>query len=292
MAVLPITLIWVIFTAMAMDLQVFKTRALSAIVFGIILIAGLVTTSWAFVLLFAVVVYLTAREYIHLQSIILKLAPNTQANILYAVSAVLVYLFIASRTSEPVLNIPNNNLITYLGTGLLLLAMCMGMYQKTSLLIPMALGWLYTSVGLGLLVHVYAYNSFLPLALIVLIWVNDTMQYIVGANFGKHKMAPILSPKKTWEGTIGGSLLCIIVACIWGALQKGNSIGNMALVALIAAVIGTLGDLLESKLKRTAGVKDSGQLMPGHGGALDRFDSLLIAAPVLGIIILLQQYFK
>jgi phosphatidate cytidylyltransferase len=113
------------------------------------------------------------------------------------------------------------------------------------------------------------------------------MQYLVGSFFGKTKMAPIISPKKTWEGTIGGSLLSMIVAITWGLLSKQHTLSVWIGIGLCATVVGTLGDLLESKLKRTAGIKDSGNIMPGHGGAMDRFDSLLLAAPFLWLVTLL-----
>jgi phosphatidate cytidylyltransferase len=121
--------------------------------------------------------------------------------------------------------------------------------------------------------------------LIVLIWINDTMQYIVGSFIGKTKMAPIISPKKTWEGTIGGSLLAVLVAIVCGIFFKQYPIGEWIAFGLVASIAGTIGDLVESKLKRTAGVKDSGNIMPGHGGALDRFDSLLLAGPCLWFVL-------
>jgi phosphatidate cytidylyltransferase len=118
----------------------------------------------------------------------------------------------------------------------------------------------------------------LPLGLILLIWINDTMAYIVGSFIGKTPFSSI-SPKKTWEGTIGGALLTIIAAGIWGYFGNYYTILDWIALSLCASIAGTLGDLFESKLKRLAGVKDSGNFMPGHGGALDRFDSLLVATP-------------
>ena len=115
--------------------------------------------------------------------------------------------------------------------------------------------------------------------LLASIWINDTMAYIVGSFIGKTPLSPI-SPKKTWEGTIGGAFLCMVVVTLVGyfALAMTDYV-SLLVVSGIAAVIGTLGDLLESKLKRMAGLKDSGNFMPGHGGFLDRFDSLLLATP-------------
>ncbi len=125
----------------------------------------------------------------------------------------------------------------------------------------------------------YELDDRLPLILVLLIWTNDTMAYISGSFFGKTPFTE-LSPKKTWEGTLGGGMLCLVAASlipvIWPDFSLLPTLGFAALIV----ISGTFGDLLESKMKRQAGVKDSGRMMPGHGGALDRFDSLLAALPV------------
>lgn len=122
------------------------------------------------------------------------------------------------------------------------------------------------------------------LLLIATIWINDTMAYLVGSFIGKTPLSAI-SPKKTWEGTIGGAVIAIILATFL-AVQFTGILLNIAWgITIIAAVAGTLGDLWESKLKRMAGVKDSGQIMPGHGGFLDRFDSLLLATPIIWLFL-------
>lgn len=125
------------------------------------------------------------------------------------------------------------------------------------------------------------YSPLLPCAIIFSIWINDTMAYLVGSMIGKTPFSRI-SPKKTWEGTIGGAILCIIV--IWllsRVIPQASAIDQIhwIIIPLICAVFGTVGDLIESKLKRMAAIKDSGYFMPGHGGFLDRFDSLLVATP-------------
>jgi phosphatidate cytidylyltransferase len=113
------------------------------------------------------------------------------------------------------------------------------------------------------------------------------MQYLVGSFIGKTPFSKI-SPKKTWEGTIGGAILCVVVMGLLGTfLPIAQSLEpiHWFIIAGICAVFGTLGDLLESKIKRLAGVKDSGSFMPGHGGFLDRFDSLLVAAPFVWLYV-------
>jgi phosphatidate cytidylyltransferase len=116
----------------------------------------------------------------------------------------------------------------------------------------------------------------IPLLIIFSLWVNDTMAYIVGSMIGRTPLSPI-SPKKTWEGTIGGVVLTITVISLIAYFTKRLPVVDAGVMAALAAVSGTYGDLFESKLKRMAGVKDSGSIMPGHGGFLDRFDSLLFA---------------
>jgi phosphatidate cytidylyltransferase len=149
-------------------------------------------------------------------------------------------------------------------------------------------GLLYISLSLGLLINLRHHWSAdaaslsitVPLLLIFTLWINDTMAYIVGSFIGKTQLSPI-SPKKTWEGTIGGILLSIVVMVALANFTNRLSLFHTAIIAALTSIAGTYGDLFESKLKRLAGVKDSGTLMPGHGGFLDRFDSLLFASTIV-----------
>jgi phosphatidate cytidylyltransferase len=153
------------------------------------------------------------------------------------------------------------------------------------------LGLLYITLPCALLVHLRLQGILYkgdevfidmgwvaPCFIIFSIWINDTMAYIVGSLIGKTPLSSI-SPKKTWEGTIGGILLCIVAMTAIALWQDWLSALQAIVASGIIAITGTVGDLFESKLKRMAGVKDSGNFMPGHGGFLDRFDSLLIATP-------------
>lgn len=118
-----------------------------------------------------------------------------------------------------------------------------------------------------------------------LVWSNDTGAYIIGSRMGKTPLAPHISPKKTWEGTLGGVFTCIIMGVTLNYLFKGAYHINWSIVAVIVAVFGTLGDLVESMLKRSVGVKDSGSFMPGHGGFLDRFDAFLFSIPFVALYV-------
>jgi len=164
------------------------------------------------------------------------------------------------------------------------------------------LGLFYLSLSWALFIDLKAHDPLatamttswpvLPLFVLACMWINDTMAYIVGSLIGRTAFSSI-SPKKTWEGTIGGILLTVLVAgyvlpSIVASFLTATSplplkMQDSYLMAFLAAVMGTAGDLFESKLKRMAGVKDSGRILPGHGGWLDRFDSLLWAIPVVWI---------
>ena len=122
------------------------------------------------------------------------------------------------------------------------------------------------------------HNFWLLLGFFLLQWSNDTGAYLVGSLFGKNKMTPEISPNKTWEGAIGGFVLSLIVAYVISYFTCSSLVHWLA-ISTIVVVFGTIGDLTESRIKRTCGVKDSGSIMPGHGGILDRFDGVLFSAP-------------
>ena len=126
--------------------------------------------------------------------------------------------------------------------------------------------------------------------LFVLIWSSDSFAYFTGRLFGKHKMAPKISPKKTWEGFVGGVIFTLVLG--YFIEQKFPDLrGNWMVVGFLVSVFAPLGDLVESQLKRTFGVKDSGNIIPGHGGILDRLDSFIIVAPVVYLYFILENLF-
>ncbi|MDH6251859.1 phosphatidate cytidylyltransferase [Chryseobacterium sp. H1D6B] len=125
--------------------------------------------------------------------------------------------------------------------------------------------------------------------LFILIWSSDTFAYLTGKFFGKHKMAPKISPKKTWEGYAGGVILTLILSYFVEHYQPELR-GNWMVVGFLIAAFAPLGDLVESQLKRNFGVKDSGNIIPGHGGVLDRLDSFLICVPVVYLYFILEKF--
>ncbi len=153
------------------------------------------------------------------------------------------------------------------------------------------LGPIYTAVPLALLYHLgFVFGTYEPLTIIgffVLVWSNDTGAYLVGVSMGKHKLYERISPKKTWEGFIGGILFTFVAAFF---IHQYTGLGSLALwmvAGLIVGLFGTTGDLIESMLKRNVDIKDSGNILPGHGGVLDRFDAVLFAAPLIFTLFIL-----
>ncbi len=160
-----------------------------------------------------------------------------------------------------------------------------------------ATGWIYIAVPLGCLAALGDTSGLgrqVPLMLFVMIWLNDTGAYCVGSLYGKRRLFERLSPKKSWEGFWGGMAFSIIAGVVFALLSyssdhtpdmsKGLYAAAWALIGSAISVAATWGDLFESLIKRTMGVKDSGRLIPGHGGILDRIDSLLFAAPVMLVL--------
>ncbi len=131
------------------------------------------------------------------------------------------------------------------------------------------------------------YSTHITLGLFFLLWINDSGAYLIGSSFGKHKLYEKISPGKTWEGTIGGAIVATGSSYLIWTLFPSIELNHWVVIAVIASVMGTIGDLLESKLKRRTGVKDSGAIMPGHGGILDRFDSLIFCVPFVYLYLFL-----
>ncbi|WP_273567755.1 phosphatidate cytidylyltransferase [Maribacter halichondriae] len=135
-----------------------------------------------------------------------------------------------------------------------------------------------------------AFAQLLIMGIFILIWVNDSFAYIVGKSIGRTKLYPSISPKKTVEGTLGGFIFAMVAAYVMGLYEPLISPVQWMILAGVIVIAGSLGDLLESKLKRSAGVKDSGAILPGHGGMFDRLDSLVFAAPFAYLTLIIFTY--
>lgn len=274
---------------MAFNVATFKTRALTAVIFVVVMLVGLLWNAWSFLLLFSIIHFGCWYEF---QRLIAQIDPGYKDisvfhkwGVVLAGYGLMLWMTVDKFT---ILSFRLDELgWWFLLIGAFVIPIGEILFSKnfslTSILYSIA-GLLYISFSWGCMMQLRGDDFLnlgwlLPILLIASIWINDTMAYIVGSFIGKTPLSPI-SPKKTWEGTIGGAILCMVVVTIVGYFALGMSdYVSLIVVSGIAAVIGTLGDLLESKLKRLAGIKDSGNFMPGHGGFLDRFDSLLLATP-------------
>lgn len=292
---------------MAFNWKTFRTRAITAIIFAAVMLLGLLWNHWSFFILFSVIHFGCWWEYLRLLEKIHRIAYHPYVKLGFLVAGYGLLLWFCG----PVYRINGYGLKENLSlpvsaAGFVLLVL--GIFQKTRVGMKSfgaaALGLLYISLSWGLMMDLYQLNAdihlhdtiyvvggyFFPIFIIASIWVNDTMAYIVGSLIGKRPLTRI-SPKKTWEGTIGGIILCVLAVgfllpfIVLDSFDRYFSLLLMMPVALVAAIAGTFGDLLESKLKRMAEVKDSGNIMPGHGGFLDRFDSLLIAVPFVWLFV-------
>ena len=291
---------------MAFNWQTFRTRTLTAIIFAVLMLVGLLWNHWSFLVLFTIIHFGCWWEYLKLTEKIHNtfFHPYTKLGLMVMGYGLMLWF------CSPAYHINNYGLkenislpVSVAGFALLLI----GIFQRNAISIKAfgmaVLGLVYISLTWGLMIDLYGIKTgnpvlmyeqrwlpvYFPLIAIASMWINDTMAYIVGSLIGKTPLSKI-SPKKTWEGTIGGIVLSTTIVGFLGYMNDewfvfGQSLWFWMILALVATITGTLGDLLESKLKRVAGVKDSGSLMPGHGGFLDRFDSLLLATPFVWLYV-------
>ena len=265
---------------MALHWPTFFTRLGSAIVFCIIMMLGLLWSEWAFLGLVLLILVLCLRDYFRL---VKKIYPGAYrpkwmqvTTQLFSIGLLLSVAFAIFHLGVEFDKTAGLSLL-FVPTLILIFAAFSGGKSLPSVL-QAGGAMIYVTLPILMFLGLRSISIIVPLALILMIWMNDTMAYLVGSFIGKTPFSKI-SPKKTWEGTAGGAILTIAGAAIWGHYSGYYRMIDWIALALCAAIAGTAGDLLESKLKRLADVKDSGTMMPGHGGALDRFDSLLVATP-------------
>jgi phosphatidate cytidylyltransferase len=271
---------------MALNMPTFYKRTGSAIVFAAIMLTGLLwRDAFVFTNLTLIINILCLREYFLLmQKVDHEAHWPAWLPLLVQVTG-FFFVFIFSPQGDNPLAAPLWTVFKLVPMMAAAVMMGATLFPKSGLRAALYAfgGLLYITLPMILFGRLREYDYVLPIAVVGMVWINDTMAYIVGSFIGKTPFSPI-SPKKTWEGTAGGALLTIIAAGIYGALPvtyniEGAGKLHWVMIALIVATTATLGDLFESKLKRMADVKDSGNIMPGHGGALDRFDSIIIAIP-------------
>ena len=279
----------------------FIVRTITAIIFVAVIVASFLRAE-TMVLLFALVTGLTIWEFTGL----VNDRPQVTVNrMITTVAGVYLFFAMAGFCSEI---IPSAVFIPYLIT--LVYLMVAELYLKHEDPIN---DWAYTmmtqlyialpfSLLNALAFHLtpegeVVYDPVLPLCMFVFLWINDAGAYICGSWLGKHKLFPRISPGKSWEGSIGGGILVMLIAASipylleqFSLLTVNYSPLQWAGLGLVIVVFGTWGDLIESLFKRTLGIKDSGNVLPGHGGMLDRFDSSLLAIPAAVVYIYTLLY--
>lgn len=294
---------------MALNKATLKTRAVTALVFCLVMLAGLLVGPWTFFILFSIIHFGCWAEY---QNLVGRIDPEYAAISPFHKYGVMIagWCIMLSFTNDAftVFGIRLHALGWWLGLTLaFILPIVELLFAKNIHLKNIGhsiFGLLYISVSWGLMMDlrvmfmgvddgnekVYIDTGwYIPLVLIVAMWINDTMAYLVGSWIGKTPFSKI-SPKKTWEGTSGGAILSIMITSAGMKLiMPYSNVWNWIFISSIASVVGVVGDLLESKLKRLANVKDSGQIMPGHGGFLDRFDSLVLATPFVWLYVVFMM---
>ncbi len=296
---------------MALHKVTFRIRALTSLVFVAVMLLGLLGNVWSFFLLFSIVHFGCWYEYQKMLALVYPEYAEVSSFQRYGVMIAgwcvmmfcirswdayglqtlhyagkfggLLFLFILPVAEVLFVRKFRIRFVLYAAFGLLYISLSMGLLMNLRTFYPLE----HNDTWFG---GMNLFNKLMPLQIIVSLWINDTMAYLTGSIIGRTPLSSI-SPRKTWEGTIGGLIFAIAamggVGYFLNPDAQGQNVGRWMMIAAIAAITGTIGDLLESKLKRMAGVKDSGSIMPGHGGFLDRFDSLVFATPFVWLYIVI-----
>ena len=259
---------------MSLNKHTFYQRSLSALVYAVVMLAGLLLNVWSAIVLASLILILCMREYFRL---IAKIETDVTFNpafvvIVQIISVIWLWLSILIYSYQS----PWPALLCA-PSFLMIVSVLPGKNTWKAGIYALA-GMLYIVLPMMLLLQIRNISTVIPIAVLLMIWTSDTMAYLVGSFIGKTPLTDI-SPNKTWEGTIGGGILTIALGGFIGYFSHFYNVYDWMILSLIVSLTAPLGDLVSSRLKRIAGVKDTGTLMPGHGGALDRFDSLLIALP-------------
>ena len=264
----------------------FIQRAVTGVLFVIVLVGCILYSALSFGILFTIISVLSVHEFAQLVSKSSEVSINKTITALGG-----AYLFLALMSFCTQQSVGARVFLPYL--GLLLYMMITELYLKkknpTGNWAYSMLSQLYVALPFALL-NVLAfqnspetgsvtYNPILPLSIFVFIWLSDTGAYCVGSLIGKHRLFERISPKKSWEGSIGGGIFSIASSLGFAHFFPFMPGWQWVGLAIVVVIFGTWGDLTESLMKRQLGIKDSGNILPGHGGMLDRFDSALMAIP-------------
>lgn len=259
----------------------FITRSITGLVFSATLIFAILYSEWSLFILFLFfgIVGMTELE---------KLSGQKGVNLIGHLGGVGLFGLIALA---PILEIDVKPVWLLIPIPLLLIQELFRNGELQSRVGTTLMSWFYVVLPFALLIPLGklngGYEPWLVLGYFFILWSNDTGAYLTGSAIGKHKLAASISPGKTWEGFIGGVALSILVSWLLSEYVGILEMRSWIIIGIITSVFGTMGDLVESIMKRRAGIKDSGNLLPGHGGVLDRFDGLLLSLPLVYIYLVL-----
>jgi len=261
-------------------------RAATAVIFVVVMMVGLFVGRMSFILLFAIITALCLWEFLNM-----VLCHNTRRDwvrIILGVAFGLTPFVLASAMHIALIN--NDRFVIFtsiLFFPLLFLAFIYELFTESEKPFQnvafIVLGMVYIGAPFSLLNFIAfnedGFNVWPIFGLLLLTWVNDTGAYLVGSQFGKTPLLPRISPKKTWEGTLGGVAVTFLVGYLFCSITKELYLRDWIVLAAIVSIFGSIGDLIESMLKRSVGFKDSSNLLSGHGGVLDRFDAFIFLLP-------------
>lgn len=273
-------------------------RSISGAIYVILLIVSILYSTESFFILFGAFLLIATVEFCNLQQlnkiipVVLAAATYTLFYKITIATTGLLYLLRFNKTFE----------LLVLATTLIVFLKCIHflfdhkivkidsfskyVYLIGYIILPFVI---MTKIPFG----ISGYNPKILISIFILIWTNDSFAYIVGKSIGRTKLFERISPKKTIEGFLGGVVFCVIASYLIAKYYIQIAEGKMfiwIIIALIVGIFGTIGDLIESKFKRVAGVKDSGKIMPGHGGVLDRLDSVIFVAPIVFLFYQILNY--
>ena len=262
------------------------TRTLTGAVYVALTLGAAWAGQWTSLLLFLPVCAIAAREWHRLAWADDAEGPSEVITIALAST---IYVAVALLAIIPQWSIMHATAVALGAMALLCFGMMIrGSTRPAGVLGMHAATMLYVALPFGLVTHFLESGPQPFIGFMLMLWSNDTGAYLAGRAFGRTKLMPSVSPKKTVEGSIGGVALTLAMAWWLSRISPVFPMSEWMICALVVAVMSTVGDLFESALKRARGVKDSGHVLPGHGGILDRFDSFLFAAPAMLLVIRLM----
>jgi phosphatidate cytidylyltransferase len=288
-------------------------RLISGVVYITLLLSCILYSTESFILLFGIFLVIATFEYANLVKIN-TILPVTLVTLTYSIISLISYYskqtddylsFLREKPTQLGVDLEQLNLTLLIITLVVLIKCMLFLFNNSEQTISKLWKYLYL-LGYILLPFIFIvkisfgindYNPKIIIGLFILIWTNDTFAYLVGKSMGKHKLYERISPKKTIEGFFGGLVFAVFAGYLISKLYikpnpnfSDTSILIWTMIALIVGVFGTIGDLIESKFKRIAAVKDSGKIMPGHGGVLDRLDSVIFVAPIVYLFYQILSY--